>query len=544
MSKQTEDVKWLSSLSSSPVLLSLEPTYHFGEGATGFASDFSSSQPCDVYSLLDHELLNAILRCSPTVSRGICASSYVKHLVSLTLQRHILSLIRDFSVSLKSTTDLIMLLCAQLQQRTIKTAELQKLCMGLRDQIRHTAAFQKKVSGNCWLRIKSSTVLQTTRDMQRIVTQRCVQAALLTEQCVESVLIWVSSGPMQDTGELAQSLTVYNHVVSEVWKWSDPWKRPEMFPLSRVVALLAEKRGLALAQVFCRSLCLQAVDIGIRNEMGHATQWQPFVGSGQALVTLIQEDWFQVSTLLQTFVCSDPSMWHPCLNRPTYNVHGSDMDVSASYSYHLWPSVCTHIYSALYEGLRQSELLPALSACGQAVSLQVINTLHDVLASAAVPEQCRPDYQRLFACLLSTCVFITWDQRVCQALSSAMNDKCVAQSSSDVHSRTAGILSDVCHQLSLILHRPVVLGSMAEDLVLSRCVVSIQLCSLWLRSRTQHCLSTGALSNLVLLTHGDMPALQKESLRLNIPVTETESKKWLQSHKLRLQIHAARTNME
>lgn len=128
---------------------------------------------------------------------------------------------------------------------------------------------------------------------------------------------------------------------------------------------------------------------------------------------------------------------------------------------------------------------------------------------------------------------------LCQALSSALTDKCAASTlgrgdpvSGNPHSRTSGILVTLCQHLSALLvtpnssnhpspsREPWNLGDrftsppppssepcavICQQGALSRCAVTLHLCDVWLRSRAQIFVSSGSLGQLVLITHGDLP---------------------------------------
>ncbi|XP_018430080.1 PREDICTED: coiled-coil domain-containing protein 142 [Nanorana parkeri] len=169
----------------------------------------------------------------------------------------------------------------------------------------------------------------------------------------------------------------------------------------------------------------------------------------------------------------------------------------------------------------------------------ILHVLHRTLMSEGLPEPCVSPGLSLCHRLLCIRSLVAWDSTLCQALSSALTDKCAASSLGrgdpvpGNHSRTSGILVTLCQHLSGFQYAPSTghqpssqgprnLGDRpsselravtCQEGLLSRCTVSLHLCDMWLRSRTQIFTSSGSLSQLVLITHGDLPVRSRRSPR-------------------------------
>uniref|UniRef100_A0A8C5PGM4 CC142 N-terminal domain-containing protein n=1 Tax=Leptobrachium leishanense TaxID=445787 RepID=A0A8C5PGM4_9ANUR len=442
---QLDDGKWISNLSSSLMLQGAEDATRSAEGSVDLPC------PCagNVYSPLDRALLGAArhLVCASTQVAG--PGQHVTRLLMLALQRRLLSTARDYTACLKNVTDLVLLLCEHSARPIRGVAELVTICAQLWGQIQRTLSFHRKVQADPWLLLLSPTLRPATRDMSRVLAQWCVQAVLLTDLCIQSVLCTLAQEPDWDMGQLVPSLALYNQAVSEIKSWTHTWRRPRTYPPARVMELLAEERGLSLARSFCCSLRAQGLQqvlgmdssfqrvlrmdssgqrgLGVDSSgqrglgMNGSGQWGLGMdGSGQwqlggflqesveDLVGLLQEERRHVSGLLQALACSGHGRWS---EKQEDHRDLSEAALFTCYSTHVWASFSAHIYQAFYGGSRRSEDLLAVFSSRQAAILQVIDALTDTLASARIPDLCRSESRRLIARLLCTRVFITWDQR-------------------------------------------------------------------------------------------------------------------------------------
>ncbi|XP_069616027.1 coiled-coil domain-containing protein 142-like [Ranitomeya imitator] len=104
---------------------------------------------------------------------------------------------------------------------------------------------------------------------------------------------------------------------------------------------------------------------------------------------------------------------------------------------------------------------------------------------------------------------------MCGALGLALTDKCVMDDEDGrKHSRTSAAIVTVCQEVTVLL-RALSSGDVSGHLgVLSRSVMSLQLCDLWLRSRSQLYVSSGSVRQLLLISHGDMPVIKAQLRRV------------------------------
>ncbi|XP_053330433.1 coiled-coil domain-containing protein 142 [Spea bombifrons] len=579
MRNQTEDGAGVASLSCSPVRLllqSVESTFGGPDDLTDCPPETSDLQPgVSTHTPLDHVLSAIAQRNFPSPIPSAAQADRVSRLIRLTTQRHFLFLSRHLAVCLKGATDLINHLCARLDQGPLRPSEMGALCRRLRQQIRNMRTFQRTLREDRWPSPSSPALRRAVGQMQRVLALQCAQAARLTEQCILSVLRHVALSPSDASGELAQALSVYNHGVSELRAGAERCKGLSVFSTLRAMRLVAEQRGPALARLFCQGPHRPGLEAAVRDRFGRGVQWEAArlrlgpdaapVGA-EALGVLAETDRDQVTALLRILAQLDPALrasgWH------ADGGHGvSDAALCTQYSARLWPVFYAHVYPALYPGLRGRWQLPSLSACGEAAALPAVQNLQDTLTCVWLPERCRSEGRSLCLRLLSTCVFVAWDGGVCAALSAALTDKCVAHAAreesageesvahatgeesaahaageeSAVRSRTAGLLAGLCRWLCLLLPGP---DGAVEDVSLGRCVCTLQLCDLWLRSRSQLYVSAGALGQLAFLSYGDLPVLDRETDGLCAGISGSGSLKWRLSFRLYQRLQAARRGLE
>lgn len=271
--------------------------------------------------------------------------------------------------------------------------------------------------------------------------------------------------------------------------------------------------------------------------------------SSSNLGVLIQGDRSQVTPVLQILVGLDQKMWNQVPS-------SSESAIYSQYCARLWPALHSHVFHALCLGMRGPSALPALPSLPEGVCASAVHVLRETFNSEDLPESCVSLGRSLSQNLLGVRSLIAWDSTLCRALSSALTDKCAASMLgrgdpvSGNHSRTSGILVTLCQHLSALLVTPSsnhpspsrepwnlsepLLSPPSSDLcavicqqgVLTRCTVTLHLCNMWLRSRTQIFVSSGSLSQLVLITHGDLPVIKAECRSL---VAVAENADWFPS---------------
>ncbi|XP_040187205.1 coiled-coil domain-containing protein 142 isoform X2 [Rana temporaria] len=277
----------------------------------------------------------------------------------------------------------------------------------------------------------------------------------------------------------------------------------------------------------------QATDPALRTSNGQVVPGQR---SSSNLGVLIQGDRCQVTPVLQILVGLDQKMWNQVLS-------SSESAMYSQYCARLWPALHSQVFHALCLGMRGPRALPALPSLPEGVCASAVHVLRETFNSEDLPESCVSLGRSLSQNLLRVRSLIAWDNALCQALSSALTDKCGASTlgrgdpvSGNPHSRTSRILVTLCQHLSALLvtpnsssnhpspsREPWNLGDRLTSLpppepcavicqqgALSRCAVTLHLCDVWLRSRAQIFVSSGSLGQLVLITHGDLPVIKAE----------------------------------
>ncbi|XP_075711357.1 coiled-coil domain-containing protein 142 isoform X2 [Rhinoderma darwinii] len=440
-----------------------------------------------------------------------------RHVASLLLfyrrQRHLLTLAREFVVHQTRVLE---------YHETVEQTSLSGLeavCFRLLELYHAGASLQRRVLANQLLRPLFPPVHRTLGNMHRTLQHMTVKAAIVTEALILSAVRRAACLPAVAPGSLCRALSVYNKVIAEVLPWAVPLTDVQPMSITRSLKIMAEERAWLLGGSFSQAgLRHWLQDVLMREEV---ESWEVGGVLLSHLETLIQEDKRQVAPLLR--VLSGLEVRSSCT---------AESVLYEQYCSLLWPLLCAHLFQALYPGRRGVQSLPALTPCAMGWrTAAVIQLLHGVLTSDAVPEQCREMGRSLCQHLLCTGAFISWDRGVCRALSSALTDKCVTpldDGSRRTHSRTSSALVTVCQELSVVLdaltsgrtslglcigagvtRSPVPAGDVSSHQgVLSRCVMSLQLCELWLRSRAQ--IYIGSVSHLLLISHGDLPAIRDQ----------------------------------
>ncbi|XP_077319346.1 uncharacterized protein LOC143941189 isoform X2 [Lithobates pipiens] len=295
----------------------------------------------------------------------------------------------------------------------------------------------------------------------------------------------------------------------------------------------------------------QATDPALRtsNSLQKKSQVVPGQRSSSDLGVLIQGDRSQVTPVLQILVGLDQKMWNQVPS-------SSESAIYSQYSARLWPALHSHVFHALCLGMKGPSAMPALPSLPEGVCASAVHVLRETFNSEDLPESCVSLGRSLSQNLLGVRSLIAWDSTLCQALSSALTDKCAASMLgrgdpvSGNHSRTSGILVTLCQHLSALLvtassnhpspcREPWNLGDplisppsselcaiICQQGVLTRCTLTLHLCNVWLRSRAQIFVSSGSLSQLVLITHGDLPVIKAECRSL---VAVAENADWFTS---------------
>ncbi|XP_053560382.1 coiled-coil domain-containing protein 142 isoform X2 [Bombina bombina] len=528
------------------------------------ASNGTQHFSLDSHSAVPDSNLNLSLNNVPTLVHCACPRRLCTRLLVLAREHHLLKLTSDVTVHLRSCAHFTRRLLGQLERLPLQPSELLAVCVEFQAQSRHTGALQRSLHSDPWLRPASHGLHEAMKNVQRTLGLLTLQTAHLVERCVLSSLHEAAHSPETATDDLLCALVTYNEVVAE--------RALDLSVLTalKVVELLAKERSCGLADRFCLALCrcqqdwLRECQRGIQWDtdilpLFSVSQSHPLPESsiGHDLDLFVQEDKNQMASVLQILATSDRSLSLHNLNRPSDPRRGHLIDtvLYPQYCAFFWPAFFSHMYHTFFPGQGRPEALLSLSVCGEGSCVALIIMLRSILASDAVPELCWKECRRLCVRLLTTSVFVAWDREMCQGLSSALTDKCVpytVNGSSGVQSRTAVILAQMCQQLAAVLQ--VVCSTEADSAqfgpslvysVMSRCVMSLQLCDLWLRCRTQHCVSSGTLGQLLLLTHGDLPMLQAELQRLCGHVTEQGSRTLsLPNQRAYAQMVAGRSSIE
>ncbi|CAN2390272.1 hypothetical protein PRIEUP_LOCUS308 [Pristimantis euphronides] len=426
-------------------------------------------------------------------------------------------------------------------RRGARTAGLEAACLRLQELCHTGAALQRKVWANQLLCPCSPPVHRALGNMLKMLQLMSVKAAIVTEELVLSAVRRAARLPAEHHGSLCGALTIYNKVVAEVAPWAAPWADMRPVSITRFLPIIAEERGWLLAGRFSQAGLYHSLQDVLKGEVESQEVGGALLSH---LDTLISEDQCQAAALLKVLAGTD----HVAQS-------GDEMRslLYEQYCSRLWPLLCSHLYQALYPGGRAVML--TLSARGGRTA-EVLRLIHNALQNRWAPELCREPVLRLCEHLLHTTAFVSWDRGTCWALSSALTDRCGPSLLEDgacrTHSRTCAILLTVCCDLSALLNtlssgkRPpspavylsrshlepsdliLAMSSPADNVsghpgVLSRCAASLQLCDLWLRSRSRIYASSGSLPNLLLISHGDLPVIQEQ---MRSVTSATEDVQW------------------
>ncbi|XP_056397092.1 coiled-coil domain-containing protein 142 isoform X2 [Hyla sarda] len=437
-------------------------------------------------------------------------------LQSLCRQRQLLLLVREFVVHQMRLLE---------YYKTVEQTPLSRMeaaCLRLQELCHGGAMLQRRVRANQLLRPLSPAVHQVLGDLHRTLQLMSVKAAIVTEELVLSAVRRMARLPSEVSGSLCRALTVYNKVIADILPWAAQGTDMQPISITRSLEIMAEERGRLLAESFSQA--------GLRSKLEHVlngeVESQKEVGGAlsSCLKTLMWEDRCQAAPLLKNLAGLDHMM-------------GSGMETDSAaepvlyeqYCSRLWPVLCAHLFHAMYPGRWGARTMPALTPCVVGVrTAAAIQLLRSALTSDAVPELCQEWGHRLCHHLLCTTAFITWDRGMCQALSSALTDKCVTLLQDDgarkTHSRTAAALVAVCQEVSVLLHAMSSGRNISSHQgVLSRCVMTLQLCDLWVRSRCQIYTSSGSLGHLLLVSHGDLPVIKEQ---MQIVTSATHNVEW------------------
>ncbi|XP_069833162.1 coiled-coil domain-containing protein 142 isoform X2 [Dendropsophus ebraccatus] len=424
-------------------------------------------------------------------------------LLSLCRQRQLLTLVREFVVHQMQVMEYY-----QMLEHT-PVSGLEVVCLKLQELCRREVVLQKRVRSNQLLPLLSPLVHRTLGHLHTTLQLMSVKAAIVTEELVLGTVRRMARLPAEIPASLCRTLTIYNKVIGDMSQWAAAWTNVRPMSITNFLEIMAEERGWLLARHFSMS------KLGHRLEdvlNGEVESQEVDEALSSCLKTLIWEDQGQTAPLLKQLVGLDHMM------RSGLEGHNQDSAESLLYNQYcsrLWPILCAHLYQALYPGRWGARAMPALAPCVVgARSAAAIQLLLSTLTSDAVPEPCREQGHSLCHNLLCTAAFISWDRGTCRALSLALTDKCVTLLLDDgtrrTHSRTAAALVSVCQEVSVLLHAMSSGDISTHRAVLSRSVTTMQLCNLWLRSRSQIYTSSGSLGQLLLISHGDMPVIKDQ----------------------------------
>ncbi|XP_069601098.1 coiled-coil domain-containing protein 142 [Ranitomeya imitator] len=442
----------------------------------------------------------------------------------LRQQRHLLSLSREFVVHQMRVLE---------YYKTVvwrPLSGLEAACLRLRELCHDGAMLQRRVQANQLLCPLSAPVHRALQNMHRKLHLISVKAIIVAGELVLSAVRCAARLPEEVPGGLSRTLTLYNKVIADVSTWAS--SGAEMLPISVTTSLeiVAEERAWLLAGRFSSQAGLRhwLVDV-LKGETGSSEVGGTFLS---CLKSLIREDLGQVSPLLEMLAGPDRVVWSLLYGK---------------YCSYLWPLLCAHVYQAFYPGRRGVHALPALTPCTEGVRT-IIQLLIRLLKTDAVPERGQEQSRELdreqsrewghLLChqLLCTTALISWDRGMCRALGLALTDKCVMDDEDGrKHSRTSAALVTVCQEVTVLL-RALSSGDVSGHLgVLSRSVMSLQLCDLWLRSRSQLYVSSGSVRQLLLISHGDMPVIKAQLRRVTAAAHSIDRSSACQALCVRLQ---------
>ncbi|KAM3910432.1 coiled-coil domain-containing protein 142 isoform 2-T2 [Leptodactylus fuscus] len=460
-----------------------------------FLQDFASSPRSPVL------LHGAQLRCD-VISEGeeltphSSTQRYDSPLFFLRQQRHLLTLVREFVVHQMQVLE---------YYRTVEETPLSGLeavCLGLQELCHNGALLQKKVRANQLLRPFSPPLHGCLSNLQRMLQLMSVKAAIVTEKLLLSALHTAPHFPTEFSGSLCRSLSTYNKVLAEMLRWDTVllWTHLQPVSITRVVKVIAEERGWLLAGHFLNDGLGHRLEDVVKGEV----KSQQVGGALSSLLKrLVWEDQCQTAPLLRSLVSLDHMAWS--------GMDGQSMAESLLYEQycsHLWPLLSANLFQTSYPGA-----MSALIAAGVGERItDAIQFLQSVLTSDVVPEQCRESVHCHGHHLLHTMAFMSWDTGMCQSLGLALTDKCVLldDGAHRTHSRTSAALVTVCQELLVLLHTLRSDDTSRHQCVLSCCVTTLQLCELWLRSRSQIYSSSGSVGHLLLISHGDLPVIKEQ----------------------------------
>ncbi|XP_044128867.1 coiled-coil domain-containing protein 142 isoform X1 [Bufo gargarizans] len=409
----------------------------------------------------------------------------------LRRQRRLLTLAQEFVFHQMRVLEY----CKMVEQTALPG--LEATCLRLQELCHGGALLQRKVQADQRLRPLSPLLHRSLQNMRRTLQLMSVKAAIVTEERVLSAVRRAARIPAEAPGSLCRALIIYNKVLTYVSPWAAPRKDLYLMSITRSLEIIAQERG--------------------RLMVGHFSSHRLEEASGallSRLESLIQEDKGLVAPLLRVVGGLDHVV-------EGQSLRSRDGLLYAQYCSHLWPVLSTYLFQALYPGRHGVQAMPGLMPCAVGKrTTAIIQSLQSMLTSDAVPEQCRESGRHLCHHLLCTAAFISWDTGMCRALSLALTDKCVTSlldaGARRTHSRTSEALVTVCQESSVLLHALSSAGDVSgQQAVLSRCVASLQLCDLWLRSRSQVYNSSGSLGHLLLISHGDLPVIKDQMRSVN-----------------------------
>ncbi|XP_066428906.1 coiled-coil domain-containing protein 142 isoform X3 [Eleutherodactylus coqui] len=443
---------------------------------------------------------SAELRCD-VISEGeeLTHSAVGRHEASLLFlrrQRHLLTLTREFVVLRMQALEF----CRRAERAPL--CALEAVCLRLQVLCHTGTSLQRRLGTNHLLRPLSPAVRRALESMRRALQLMTEKAASVMEELMLRAVRGAAAVPAEVPGTVCRALILYNKVLAEVSPWAAPWKAVRLMTITTSLEIVAEERAWLLARYVSQA--------GLRYRLEEVLQGEaesPEVGGAlwSHLETLVREDQRRDAPLLKVLAGLDHMVRSSEERRSLYE----------RYCSHLWALLCTQLFQALYPGRRGAQVMPALSAYA-AKTTAVTQLLHGALLSDAVPGASQQPLRRLCEHLLHTAALIAWDAGMCRALSSALTDKCVTSCLDDgarqTHSRTSAAIVTVCQELSQLLPALRSGTFSGQRGVLGRCVASLQLCDLWLRSRSQVYASSGSLSHLLLISHGDLPVI-KEQIR-------------------------------
>ncbi|XP_072431630.1 uncharacterized protein ccdc142 isoform X2 [Chiloscyllium punctatum] len=210
----------------------------------------------------------------------------------------------------------------------------------------------------------------------------------------------------------------------------------------------------------------------------------------------------------------------------------------SKYQVMMWKAFATHLSDSFYfqPGLTSEACIRTigkLDQCKTQITGLLIQILHEACYKGLLPRDSEPFVQELCLHMLSRIALIHWDQVFCNALGSALKDKCFPdpeRKGDTVRSRTTGLFLELFHPLCEILTwlnieqpqndststglvRKLVVPPILVRTV-SHCITTMQTSSHWLMTKGFQFLFSWSMNQFLLLIQADLKTFPIKALTL------------------------------